>query len=333
MAQTSESHPIRVSWVVHAGESGGGKLGLCFCPGKRMKNSRLKRAGHEEGGQGIDRDMGTDLARLKGAFGCGCVVSLLSVAELRSIGVTGDYAAAVARCGMSFVSFPIIEGAASAAGGGHTDAAHTAEVLVRPIAARLRAGENVIMHCRGGVGRAGMLAACTLLELGVCRGPARAVGLVRARRCKSAVETRRQEDFVKAYRKLLGDGSEGGEGAAQDDGIAGGGGVGGWRVSPEQLRAFYDRHDQSKIAKVPAILERFSAAQIRARLLQKYGEACGEACDSESDTIAREEEAADQGEGEAFHGNVKVKGKGEEGKEGAWSRLTADLADCHDKVD
>ena len=162
MSQTSASHPIRVSWVVHAGESGGGKLGLCFCPGKRMKNSRLKRSGHEEGGQEIDRGLGTDLARLKDTFGCGCVVSLLSVAELRSIGVTEDYAAAVARCGMSFVSFPIIEGAASAAGGGHTDAAHTAEALVRPIAARLRAGENVIMHCRGGVGRAGMLARAQL---------------------------------------------------------------------------------------------------------------------------------------------------------------------------
>ena len=281
--QTSETHPIRVSWVARAGESGGGQLGLCFCPGKRLLKSRLRRAGHrDESGQPIARDLRADLARLRNNFGATCIVCLLSAAELRSIGVAGDYGGAVASAGMAFLSFPIIEGAASAAGGAVTNIGQTAEQLVHPVVARLRAGEGVVMHCRGGVGRAGMLAACVLLELGACRGAARAIELVRARRCKAAVETRRQEDFVKAYWQLLGGnggadggGSSGGSSAAAAAGAAADDTADGWCVSHEQLAEFYSRHDVSKVARVGAILARFRPAEIRAKLLQKYGEACG----------------------------------------------------------
>ena len=78
-AQTSDSHPIRVSWITDsqqgdAEDSGparfsarpgqlGGRLGLCFCPGKQIMNSRL-RAGHEESGRPIMRDLMQDLQRL-----------------------------------------------------------------------------------------------------------------------------------------------------------------------------------------------------------------------------------------------------------------------------
>lgn len=69
-AQTSETHPIRVSWVVdgrqdEAEGNVGGKLGLCFCPGKQIMKSRL-RAGHEESGRPIMRDLAQDLRRLHG---------------------------------------------------------------------------------------------------------------------------------------------------------------------------------------------------------------------------------------------------------------------------
>jgi hypothetical protein len=62
-AQTSDTHPIRVSWVTD--DRGGGRLGLCFCPGKQIVKSRL-RAGHEESGRPIMRDLTQDLQRLRG---------------------------------------------------------------------------------------------------------------------------------------------------------------------------------------------------------------------------------------------------------------------------
>ena len=44
-----------------------------------------------------------------------------------------------------------------------------------------------------------MMGACLLLLTGEATIPKQAIGLIRTRRCKQAVETRRQEDFVKRY--------------------------------------------------------------------------------------------------------------------------------------
>ena len=58
---------------------------------------------------------------------------------------------------------------------------------------------NVLIHCRGGVGRAGLLACCVLLNYGVFASPRKAIEYVRKRRDKRCVESRKQEDFVKEY--------------------------------------------------------------------------------------------------------------------------------------
>jgi ADP-ribosyl-[dinitrogen reductase] hydrolase len=57
----------------------------------------------------------------------------------------------------------------------------------------LRSGRDVLVHCRGGLGRAGTIAARLLVELGMV--PSEAVALVRAAR-QGAIETLRQERYV-----------------------------------------------------------------------------------------------------------------------------------------
>ena len=52
--------------------------------------------------------------------------------------------------------------------------------------ARLRDGFNVLVHCKGGLGRAGTIAARLLIELGMA--PQMAVGVVRQAR-PGAIET------------------------------------------------------------------------------------------------------------------------------------------------
>jgi ADP-ribosyl-[dinitrogen reductase] hydrolase len=59
---------------------------------------------------------------------------------------------------------------------------------------RLAAGENVLVHCRGGLGRAGMIAARLLVDEGV--DPGLAIFRVRTAR-PGAIETRAQENWVK----------------------------------------------------------------------------------------------------------------------------------------
>jgi ADP-ribosyl-[dinitrogen reductase] hydrolase len=68
------------------------------------------------------------------------------------------------------------------------------EIAGEEIRALLRGGRDVLVHCRGGLGRAGMIAARLLVELGT--EPAEAIARVRAVR-PGAIETREQERFVR----------------------------------------------------------------------------------------------------------------------------------------
>jgi rhodanese-related sulfurtransferase len=61
----------------------------------------------------------------------------------------------------------------------------------------LQAGERVVVHCRGGLGRAGTIAARMLIELGAA--PAVAVRRIRTAR-PGAIETRQQEQYVLGFR-------------------------------------------------------------------------------------------------------------------------------------
>jgi len=75
------------------------------------------------------------------------------------------------------------------------------EELIRDIVERMRDGKNVIVHCRGGLGRTGTVAACVLVVLGN-HSADEAIGAVRAAR-KGTVQTGEQEDFVRRFEETL----------------------------------------------------------------------------------------------------------------------------------
>ncbi len=63
----------------------------------------------------------------------------------------------------------------------------------------LRGGVSVALHCHGGLGRTGTVAARLLVELG--SAPALAIERVRSVR-PGSIETREQEDFVYSMRQV-----------------------------------------------------------------------------------------------------------------------------------
>ena len=65
--------------------------------------------------------------------------------------------------------FPMVEMAAP-------ESLDAACALLEQIVALLRAGRLVVAHCKGGVGRAGLLAACLLLRLRLAPNAAQARG-------------------------------------------------------------------------------------------------------------------------------------------------------------
>jgi protein-tyrosine phosphatase len=61
----------------------------------------------------------------------------------------------------------------------------------------LKRGESIVVTCMGGLGRSGMIAACTLVDAGV--SPAAAIASVRAARGARAIETSGQDEFVSRF--------------------------------------------------------------------------------------------------------------------------------------
>ena len=65
------------------------------------------------------------------------------------------------------------------------------EEILKPLISFMQKGEAIVCHCRGGVGRAGTLAACLALFLKLKRTKKGVIKMVRSLRDKRAVESRR----------------------------------------------------------------------------------------------------------------------------------------------
>lgn len=64
--------------------------------------------------------------------------------------------------------------------------------------ARMLEGKHVVVHCRGGMGRAGTVAACLVVDLHD-RDSAEAIAWVRRTRGPGAIESRAQEEYVRKW--------------------------------------------------------------------------------------------------------------------------------------
>ena len=71
-----------------------------------------------------------------------------------------------------------------------------AVALVETIIARMEAGRTVVVHCMGGLGRAGTIAACCVVARG--HSPEGAMAIVRQAR-PGAIQTSTQEAFVERF--------------------------------------------------------------------------------------------------------------------------------------
>jgi protein-tyrosine phosphatase len=172
---------------------------MTVCPGKRI-NGR--------DGKVYARSLEEDLRQLRDDHHVTLILNLLNESELRSLGVSlAEYKKHAANLGITLLLLPCIEMAP------FQDPEKVWEYC-NQIEEHLAqdALSTIVVHCRGGVGRAGTFAACYLLhrmhEFAMCvpgqtYGPRDAIAHVRRRRCARAIESRKQEDFVDTYAKLL----------------------------------------------------------------------------------------------------------------------------------
>lgn len=129
------------------------------------------------------------------AAGLDLIVSLLESSEISELGL-GREADLCRSRGIDFISFPIPD-----RGVPQPD---QAAQMARVLAARLRGGRSIAIHCRAGIGRSSLIAACTLTFCGIA--PERAFTLIKAARGVDVPDTDEQRDWVmsfgRAYRSV-----------------------------------------------------------------------------------------------------------------------------------
>jgi len=135
-----------------------------------------------------DRDLALDLDAIRN-WGASAIVTLLEPEELTLLRVE-RLGEEVLRRKMSWFHLPIVD--VSIPDQRFEKKWRTAGEELRSI---LRNGSDVLVHCRGGLGRAGTIASRLLIELGMA--PETAIARVRAVR-PGAIETRAQEEYVLA---------------------------------------------------------------------------------------------------------------------------------------
>lgn len=145
---------------------------------------RLAISARPRGGDWLEEEM-----RAWRRAGIDVVVSLLEPDESDELGLAGERRASEAN-GLDFLSFPIADR-------GVPSSDEDVRTLLSEIDSRLRRGENIAIHCRQGVGRAGLIAATLLVERGLSSGEA--VQRVSAARGVPIPETVEQRRWIEAF--------------------------------------------------------------------------------------------------------------------------------------
>jgi protein-tyrosine phosphatase len=114
------------------------------------------------------------------------VLSLLTQEEESELGVLGESVEA-AKQGMKFISFPIPDR-------GIPGSSTAAIEMLEEVLTELQRGKNVLVHCRQGIGRAGMVAASLLVLDGA--EPRVAIEEVSRARGVPVPETADQEQWI-----------------------------------------------------------------------------------------------------------------------------------------
>jgi len=175
VAYTSHTHPLQIASVA----ARNGLIGMTFCPGKKQRGSAF--------GVDWDRQLEADIAVLV-AWQTKAVLTFNEAWELSHLGVP-DLGDSLTAAGIQWHHLPIVDGGIPGSAFGRAW-----ETISPQLHVRLDAEERIVLHCKGGLGRTGTLAARLLVEVGIA--PQVAIDMVRRAR-PGAIENDLQETYVR----------------------------------------------------------------------------------------------------------------------------------------
>lgn len=149
---------------------------------------KLALAARPRGGDWLEEE----IAAWKEAGG-DAVLSLLTPEEERELDLKRE-ATEVRRLGINFLSLPIPDRQVP-----QSESEVTA--ILEKLEASLSQGKNTMIHCRQGIGRSGLVAACLLITKGLSAGAA--TDVVSAARGVAVPETEEQRRWIDHYAATL----------------------------------------------------------------------------------------------------------------------------------
>jgi len=124
------------------------------------------------------------------AEGISVIVSLLEAGEVKELGLHRE-AGLCHDLDMEFIAFLVPDGGVPAS-------TRETRALAEAIVARLNEGKAVAVHCRAGIGRSSLIAACVLVLLGFA--PGTAFDRIGKARGVKVPDTEGQRDWVDVFR-------------------------------------------------------------------------------------------------------------------------------------
>ncbi|MEA5444608.1 cyclin-dependent kinase inhibitor 3 family protein [Gammaproteobacteria bacterium AB-CW1] len=180
--RTSLTHPLRIDSIEYPSSTG--RIGLTLCPGKYQPDGKSGA---------WCRNLSLDLDRVRG-WGASHVLTLIEDHEFERLRVERLPEEVRAR-GMQWHHLPIVD---------RHPPDHRFEQQWPEIGPELHDilinDGRILVHCMGGLGRAGTIATTLLIEAGL--NPKEAVSQVREAR-RGAIETQIQLDWLKRHARRI----------------------------------------------------------------------------------------------------------------------------------
>ena len=174
--RTSETHPLQIDWITN--NLFAGRIGITLCPGKYQPVSLSG---------GWYRDLDADITAIEDS-GATLVVSLVEEAEMRDLRVQGLGKAILAR-ELEWIHIPFEDATAP-----DYKWMKDFDLVAPSILTSIKNGDSVVIHCKGGLGRAGTVAALLLCSMGM--DVFAALELIRDVRSKNCINYIQQEFLV-----------------------------------------------------------------------------------------------------------------------------------------
>lgn len=183
MTRTSLSHPLQIA-TLPVGQCGGA-IGVTFAPGKHQEMAMTGP---------WSRNLDMDLQVIS-SWGASHLISLIESWEFEELQITALPKRAASH-GLLWHGLPIVDGAAP-----DCTFLQVWKELETPICNALLEGQRAVVHCKGGLGRAGTVACMLLLGTKTSLSSEDAIKRVRDVR-PGAIETSEQERFLRVWASL-----------------------------------------------------------------------------------------------------------------------------------